>query len=392
MFGGKAWTVVKVRGVPIRVDVSWMFMAGLIIWALWSRESQSGRSDRTALGLAIFSAVLFFFSILLHEGAHAAMCKARGIEVESITLFALGGYTSAQIDRKSAVEEFLVAFVGPLTSFVLGLLMIGAGHSMPAGDISRILTWTGSLNIALAVFNILPAFPLDGGRVLKAAVLGASGDRHLAANVAGWTGQIAGAGMMAFGVLTTTGVIRSTWGGPFMVFIGLLVIQGARGGTRREALLDLLEGATAADAMSPHPVAIPPQITLSQALDLYLRANPHVTFPVAEDDRPLGLLNLTAASRVGQHDPMKLVRQAMLPLSAARTVAVDTPLERATELASKGPLLVMDGERLVGALSVDDIARFATAKQEGAERPPGSPAPPAPPAPDGGIIPPRPDV
>ena len=177
-----------------------------------------------------------------------------------------------------------------------------------------------------------------------------------------------------------------------MVFIGLLVVQGARGGTRREALLDLLEGATAADAMSPHPAAIPPEITLSQALDLYLRANPHVTFPVVENDRPIGLLNLAAASEVGQHDPMKLVRQAMLPLSEARTVTVDTPLERATELASKGSLLVMDGERLVGALSVDDIARFATNKQEAAERPPGSPRPPAPPAAGGGIIPPRPDV
>ena len=389
MFGGKAWTVVKVRGVPIRVDVSWMFMAGLIVWALWSRESQSGRSDRAALGLAIFSAVLFFFSILLHEGAHAAMCKARGIEVESITLFALGGYTSAQIDRKSAMEEFLVAFVGPLTSFALGLLMIGAGHGIPDGDISRILTWTGTLNIALAAFNILPAFPLDGGRVLKAAVMGASGNRHLAANVAGWTGQIAGAGMMAFGVLTTAGAIRSAWGGPFMVFIGLIVIQGARGGTRREALLDLLEGATVADAMSAHPVAIPPQITLSQALDLYLRANPQVTFPVAEGDRPLGVLNLAAASEVGQHDPMKLVVQAMVPLSAARTVTADTPLERATELASKGSLLVLDGERLVGALNIDDIARFATSKQEGADHPMGLPPRPVP---DESSIPPRPDV
>lgn len=371
------------------MDVSWMFMAGLIVWALWSRESQSGRSDRAALGLAIFSAVLFFFSILLHEGAHAAMCKARGIEVESITLFALGGYTSAQIDRKSAMEEFLVAFVGPLTSFALGLLMIGAGHGIPDGDISRILTWTGTLNIALAAFNILPAFPLDGGRVLKAAVMGASGNRHLAANVAGWTGQIAGAGMMAFGVLTTAGAIRSAWGGPFMVFIGLIVIQGARGGTRREALLDLLEGATVADAMSAHPVAIPPQITLSQALDLYLRANPQVTFPVAEGDRPLGVLNLAAASEVGQHDPMKLVVQAMVPLSAARTVTADTPLERATELASKGSLLVLDGERLVGALNIDDIARFATSKQEGADHPMGLPPRPVP---DESSIPPRPDV
>lgn len=389
MFGGKAWTVVKVRGVPIRVDVSWMFMAALIVWALWSRESQSGRSDRMALILAVFSAVLFFFSILLHEGAHAAMCRARDIEVESITLFALGGYTSAQIDRKSASEEFLVAFVGPLTSFALGLLMIGAGRGIPNVDISQIVTWTGSLNVALAVFNILPAFPLDGGRVLKAAVLGASGDRHLAANVAGWTGQIAGVGMMAFGVLTTTGAIRSAWGGPFMVFIGLIVVQGARGGTRREALLDLLEGATVADAMSAHPVAIPPGITLSQALDLYLRANPNVTFPVSEDERPVGLLNLAAASAVGRHDPMKLVRDAMTPFAEARTIAIDASLESAAEQTSKGSLLVMDGERLVGALSIDDIARFATSKQEGADHPMGLPPRPVP---DESSIPPRPDV
>lgn len=391
MFGGKSWTVFKVRGIPIRVDVSWMVMAAFIVWALWSGKSVVGVSDSVALALAVLSAVLFFFSILLHEGAHAAMCRARGIEVESITLFALGGYTSAQIDRRSAVEEFLVAFVGPLTSFALGLLMVGLGHTTPNADIAEVLISTGWLNVALGAFNILPAFPLDGGRVLKAVVMGASGNRRLAANVAAWSGMVAGVGLMAWGALTTVGTIHSQWGGPFMVFIGLMVLQGARGSEKREALLDLLEGATAADAMSPAPGTIPPDITLAQALDLCLRANPDVTFPVADADsgRVLGLLNLEGASTLGRQDPLKLVRDAMLPLGGELTISAQTPLGTAAGLLAKGSKLIMDGERLVGSLGLDDIVRFATARQGGDPIPASGPGPGQP---DGPPIPPRPDI
>lgn len=359
-------------------------MAAFIVWALWSGKSVVGVSNSVALALAVLSAVLFFFSILLHEGAHAAMCRARGIEVESITLFALGGYTSAQIDRRSAVEEFLVAFVGPLTSFALGLLMVGLGHATPNADIAEVLISTGFLNVALGVFNLLPAFPLDGGRVLKAVVMGASGNRQLAATVAAWSGVVAGVALMAWGALTTMGTIHSQWGGPFMVFIGLMILQGARGSEKREALLDLLEGATAADAMSPAPGTIPPDITLAQALDLCLRANPDVTFPVAdgESGRVLGLLNLAGASTLGRQDPLRLVRDAMLPLDGELTIAAQAPLDHAAGLLAKGPKLVMDGERLVGSLGLDDIVRFATAREARSIPASGPASPPIPPRPD----------
>lgn len=394
MFGGKAWKVFSIRGIPVRVDTSWFLMAGVIVWSLWAGASTQGFGDGAALTIALSSTVLFFGSILLHEGAHAAMCRVRGIHVEAITLFALGGYTSAHLEDRSPGEEFLVAVVGPLSSAVLGVVMLTGGRALSGSNpvIADALRQMGGLNLYLAAFNILPGYPLDGGRVLRAGVLGVSGNRMLAAKVAGWSGQVMGVAMIGVGGLAMAGVMNVDVNAPILMIIGFILLQGSRGTEHREELLQLLEGATVTDAMAPPPAPIAADLSLSQALDTHLRAHPDRTFPVVEGTHLVGLLTLEAAGRVGQHDPLSPVRAAMLPLGDVKCVRRDAPLAQALQQLSGGSALVLDGEDLVGSLSVGDISRFAYLRQHSATvtgRPAADdPPPPQPPEP----IPPRPDV
>jgi Zn-dependent protease len=406
MFGGKAWKVFTIRGIPVRVDTSWFLMAGLIVWSLWANASTQGFGDGAALSIALFSAVLFFGSILFHEGAHATMCRARGIHVESITLFALGGYTSAHLEDRKPSEEFLVAVVGPMSSLVLGLVMLAGARALGTSNPAVVdgLHQMGELNLLLAAFNILPGYPLDGGRVLRAGVMGASGNRMLAAKVAGWSGQIAGAGMIAFGALTMTGTIHANIGGPFLILIGFMVLQGARGSEQREELMQLLNGATVADAMGPPPTPIPAQMSLTEALDTHLRVHPDRTFPVVDGTRLVGLLTFAAAAQVGQHSPLNPVSTAMIPLGDVNRMQTMVPLGHAITLLGGGSALALDGEDLVGSISVSDISRFASLRERSlrsgsAENPPQPQAlmPSAPTEPNGDqqtstYIPPRPDV
>jgi Zn-dependent protease len=393
MFGGKAWKVFSVGGVPVRVDTSWFLMAGLIVWSLWAGASTRGFSDGTALTIALFSAVLFFGSILLHEGAHAAMCRLRGIHVEAITLFALGGYTSAHLEDRRPAEEFLVAVVGPLSSAAIGVVMLAGARVTGSSAVADTLRQMGEINLFLAIFNILPGYPLDGGRVLRAGVLGLTGKRMLAAKVAGWSGQLMGGAMIGVGALSMTRMIYLGDNGLFLIIIGFMLLQGSRGTEQREELMQLLAGATAGDAMTPPPTPIAADLSLSQALDAHLRAHPDRTFPVVEGTRLVGLLTFETAARVGQHDPLRPVRAAMIPLGDVKCVQRAMPLTQALQSLGGGSALVLDGEDLVGSLGVGDVSRFASLRQHPSLPQHGGIPPDHPPVVDPPhAIPPRPDV
>lgn len=374
----------SVGGVPIRVDTSWIVVTALVVGTRWAALSDSGVADTAALGQALLTAGLFSFSILGHEGAHAAMCRLRGIPVAAVTLVMWGGFTTAHTEDKGAKEEFLVAVVGPFASLAIGLAMILAGNASLGSNhvLGDTLRFIGGINILLAVFNMIPGYPMDGGRVLRAIVLGISKNRLTAARVSEASGQIVGGLLIALGVLGFTNKVDSPISGIWAAFIGLMILQAARGSVQRERLTMLLEGGRVADAMSSPPTPIPADITLSEALDQYLRGNEDKIFPVVEGERLVGLLAFGTAAAVGQHDPMRPVRDAMSGLGEAHSVQADTPLSHALQELNGRVALVLRGQDLVGSFGVDDVQRYATAKAEGFARPqPGS-----------GWTPPRPDV
>lgn len=384
MFGGKGWRLFTISGVPIKVDTSWVVIAVVVVWAQWASDTGAGMGNGPALGLALLTACLFFGCILLHEGAHAVMCRAHGIEVQSITLFALGGFTEAHVEEKGARPEFLVAIVGPLTSLAMGAGLWLLAPELRSTDIhiAGTVRYIGSLNMLLAAFNMLPGYPLDGGRVLRAAVLGITGDRMKAAKVAGWSGQIAGAALIGYGLLALSGAIGGGFN-PFLIFIGMIIFQAARGSGGRERLLQMLAGGTVADAMTAPPTAVPSELDLTTALDRYLRGHEDKTFPVVDGGNLVGVLTFQAAAAMGRHDPLRPVRDAMLPLGDIRVVQADAPLDLSVQDLGTGAALVLRGSELVGAISANDVGRWATARS--------APPAPAPGQTPGRGIPPRPD-
>jgi Zn-dependent protease/CBS domain-containing protein len=354
---GRAWRIGSIGGVDIRVDSSWVVIAALITYSEWVRFTDAGfgLSHGTALGVAIFAAGLFFGSVLAHELAHAGMARARGIQVMGITLFLYGGATSARVEEKGPGSEFLVTVVGPGTSFALAAIfwVLGRHTGRPFDaafqDLARV-------NAILAVFNLVPGFPLDGGRILRSIIWKVTGSLDRATQIAAICGQVVGAGLIAAGL-----VQFASGSNPFalwLAFIGFFLLQAARGSARFQRVRQALAGGTVAQAMRPPPLAIPAQMSLSQAFDMYLRGRETELFPVVDGDRVVGMLSFDAARTVGQHDPLRPVRDAMLPLDESLIVRSDERLDVVSDRLTGHEAMVADDGRLVGTISTADLNRW----------------------------------
>jgi Zn-dependent protease len=254
MFGRTAWRVGRILGIDLRIDASWLLVAALISYVFFLQYSQVFTHLRAPgiVALALASAFLFFSSVLVHELAHAVVARRRRIEVEGITLFLFGGATHARVESKGPIDELIVAAVGPLTSLGLAGLFWGARLLLPDAipiEIILALGFLGWLNLVLAVFNLLPGFPLDGGRILRALIWRATGNLALATRVAGVGGQAVGYLMMAGGgVMALTG---RPGGGIWLAAIGWFLSRGARAAHEEQRSRTLLERVEAGDVMRP---------------------------------------------------------------------------------------------------------------------------------------------
>ncbi len=254
---GSSWRVGRLLGIEIRIDTSWVFIALLVAYSLQIRFDVRFPELSTAGGilLGIGFGLLFFGSVLAHEMAHALVARRRGIEVRGITLFLFGGATHARVDSRRSQDELIVSLVGPVTSLVLGGLFILLAQ--PLGWPGDALGWgfgyLGGVNILLAVFNMLPGFPLDGGRVLRALIWRATGDRARATRVATIGGQAVGYLIVAAGIflLTRDELTSAIWFGA----IGLFLVQAARASQHE---LQAREIAEEAARRQPDPQPGPP--------------------------------------------------------------------------------------------------------------------------------------
>lgn len=227
---GSSWRLGRIFGVEIRVDTSWVFIALLVAYSL-NEQFQSLFPELTTAGslvLAVVFGLLFFGSVLAHEMAHAVTAKRRGIEVHGITLFLFGGATHAKVDSRRPQDELVISVVGPLTSLALGGLFLLVTYALGGPDqpVPGGFRYLGGVNIALTIFNMLPGFPLDGGRVLRALVWGATGSFSRATRVASISGQVVGFMMAGAGlvILTMGYVVPGIW----IAAIGWFLAQAAR--------------------------------------------------------------------------------------------------------------------------------------------------------------------
>jgi Zn-dependent protease/CBS domain-containing protein len=361
---GTSWRVGRIAGIEVRVDSSWVVIALLITYTMYLQISRVYEtSTGAAVSLAILSALLFFGSVLVHELAHALVSQARGIRVQDITLFLFGGATRAKVDSRGPGDEFVIALVGPLTSGILAALfgiVASLGRDVLSTPVAGILGYLAWTNLVVAGFNLLPGFPLDGGRLLRAAIWRATGSLGRATRAASLAGQGVGWLLVAAGVAwLLAGDLGS---GIWFAFIGWFLVQAARSSYQELQLQQLLRGVEAEDVMAANLVRIPPELSLQDAVDDYFMRYNHGAFPVDEQGRTIGLLTLRGVRRVPRDQwPSHRVREQMVPLGDQVVVAPDARMDGVLDKLQDGEagrvLVVQDGE-VVGIITPTDLAHW----------------------------------
>jgi Zn-dependent protease len=355
-------TIGRFGGVEVRLNWSLIAVFALIAWSLAEGVLPSqnpGLSHGTYIAMGIVAAVLFLASILLHELGHSLVARREGIEVDSITLWLFGGVSQFKGRFASAGDEFRVAISGPLVSIVLGVLFVLIALAPVPSSVDGVAAWLGYINLILAVFNLLPASPLDGGRVLHAALWRAKGDFAWATRVASEIGQGFGYLFIALGLAMF--IFQGSFSGAWLAFIGWYLLQGARAEARYVATEQALEGLHVRDLMVRDPVSVDADATIGQIMDDVAWSHRFTTYPVIDGGRPVGLLTFASVAAVPRSDwDTRRVRDTMIPLDQVPLLtedekAVDALAELATPSVNRG--LVVDNGHLAGLLSITDLAR-----------------------------------
>lgn len=355
----------KLLGIEIFLDHSWFFIPLLIAWSFANLFAEItpelGRASH--LGMGLLGAVLFFASVVGHELSHAVVARGKGVPVHSITLFVFGGVARIRREPRTPGDDFQIAGVGPLTSVILGGLFLGIGLVSEAVGLraaAAVFSVLGQVNLALAAFNMLPGFPLDGGRVLRSIVWRVGGSQLRATRVASVAGQGVAALLIAYGLYRI--FTSQFFGGVWMILIGLFLNQAASGGYRQLLLRSSLEGLTVADLMTADPAWIPGNTRLDEAVEGYFLARRHSAFPVVGyGDRVEGLVTLQLVRDTPRESwPLQTVRQVMVPLRPAISASPEESIEKVLDRMEQNPVgrfVVVEGERLVGILGSSDIVR-----------------------------------
>jgi Zn-dependent protease/CBS domain-containing protein len=355
------WRVARIAGIDVRVDPSFLLVALLIGTNVYSGLVQPLRypalTSGTAAALAGVAVALFFLSILGHELAHAGMSRARDIPVAGIVIYMFGGATYTAAEDRGPVDEFLTTVVGPATSAAIGaILLFIHGQVALSEGLSGVLGSLGRLNVALAIFNVIPSFPLDGGRLLRSAVWRLTGNRYLATEIAARTGQVLAGGMIAFAVIRAVRDQDLWW--LWLAFIASMLFRSA-GATLADAnRRRTLESATAAQVMSPPPPAVASDLSVGEAIARYLNGHEGEAFPVLSGGDVVGFVSLSTVQGVALDRPV--VSAAVAPTAVVTVNAADRMDEVVRRLQQEhvAAVLVMDQGRLVGVIEAHDVNRF----------------------------------
>jgi Zn-dependent protease/CBS domain-containing protein len=357
----------RIAGIHVGFNWSLLVVAALIAWSLATSllpSASPGQSTGAYWTAGVISAFVFLASLLAHELAHSIVATRRGVKVEGITLWLFGGVSRFSSETNSPGTQALFTFVGPLTSLVLGVIFyiisIAAGGGAHPGLAAATLSWLGYINITLGVFNLVPAFPLDGGRLLQSLIWLRTGDRFRATRIAARIGMGFAYLLIAYGLATFV-FAGSVIGGVWSVFLGWFLLGAARSEEAGGLIRQALSGTSVRDVMSPNPVQAPDDISVEEALHGYILASRHSTFPTHDaSGRLSGLLTLTALKNIApQARATTLVKDITCPLASVSTASPDDPaanLLGVSDGCSEGRTLVVDKGQLVGIISPSDIS------------------------------------
>ncbi|MBM4121028.1 MAG: CBS domain-containing protein [Nitrospira sp.] len=370
--GGPHWQIGRIVGIPITVHVSWFVVFGFVTWSLatgYLPDMLPGLPAPRYWLMAAVAALLLFGSVLLHEIGHSLVARRYRIPIGQITLFVFGGVAQMHREPPGPRAEFLIAIAGPIVSFLLGGLLLGLATTARMGQgLVALGILLGSVNIQLGLFNLIPGFPLDGGRVLRAGLWAWSGDFHRATRQAALAGQGFGIVLGVVGTILLAGAATGAIPGPltanggWIVLIGAFLFAAARGSRRQAALLASLAKVSVEDLMVRNVVTIPPDLTVEEAVARYFLPHGFEGFPVGEAGRFLGMVTIHDVQAVPQSQwPWRSVRDVMEPRNDDTEVAPSTSAVTVLEQMlreGRGRLAVVQDGLLVGLVTRSGIGRF----------------------------------
>jgi Zn-dependent protease/CBS domain-containing protein len=352
----------RIGGVEVRINWSWLVIFALIVWTLavgiFPSQNPS-LSDGVHLAMAIVAALLFFASVLLHELGHAWEARREGMEIDGITLWLFGGVSEFKTRFPSSGAEFRIAIAGPLVSLVLGVVFVLIALADLPSAVDGVAAWLGYINLTLLVFNLIPALPLDGGRVLRAALWRIRGDLGWATRIATEIGRGFGYLFIALGVAMF--IFEGSFSGAWLAFIGWFLLQAATAEARYIATEAALAGLRVRDLMVRNPVTVDADLTVGQFME-QVGGSPHfTTYPVVDEERPIGLLAFRSVAAVQRSEwDSRRVRDTMIPLDRVPMLtedetAVDALAALSSSSSNRG--LIVENEHLAGLLSITDLTR-----------------------------------
>jgi Zn-dependent protease/predicted transcriptional regulator len=365
----------RIFGVQLGLHYSWLIVALLVTLSLvgqfYAINSQWGTAVIWAT--SIITSLLFFTTLLLHELSHAAVARSRGLPVRSITLFALGGVAQIEKEASDAKTEFWMAIVGPIASIVIGAACLTLAWSLgwspvrePRTPPMAVLQWLGYINIALAFFNMIPGFPLDGGRVLRAVVWWLTGDPARSTRIAAKVGQVIAFAFIFWGILRF--FAGGNFGGLWLTLIGWFLLEAARASYVQVEVAESLRGVRVSDVMTRDWPVVDGGMNLQTFVDEHLLTTGQRCFVVEDNGRVSGLVTpheVKSAERPRWQSSK--VSEVMRPLESLHTVAPQTSVTKALEVMSREDLnqlpVVRDGH-LEGIISRSHILRLLQTKAE----------------------------
>jgi Zn-dependent protease/CBS domain-containing protein len=370
------WQLLRLLGIPIGVDASWLVILALVTWSLAGNfhEVLPEQQPWIYWVMGLVTALVFFLCIVLHELGHAVVARATGMPIRGITLFLFGGVAELGGEPHSAGREFAMAIAGPIVSAILAVvfwLVASAGEAAGwATAIVLCLLYIAGINFTVLLFNLVPAFPLDGGRVLHAAIWGATGDLRRATHWASLAGQVFAWLLIFFGI------VNFFWGnvvgGIWLGLIGWFLNHAARASYSHVLIRETLSGEPLRRFMNPHPIIVPPSLDLRHWVEDYVYRFHRKTFPVASNGHLEGIISTRVLDQLPReewehHTVGELMRNELQEVSIPPDADTLQALEKMQRTGSSR-LLVTEGDQLVGIVSLKDLLRFLRLKLD-AERP-----------------------
>jgi Zn-dependent protease/CBS domain-containing protein len=385
----------RIAGIEIGINYTWIFAFFLFAWIFAANTFPAvypGWTTATYWAAGVVVSIMIFVSVLIHELSHSIIARSRGLKVSSIVLFIFGGVSNIETEPEKAWTEFIMSVAGPLSSLVLGGIFMGIAYALylprnifspinPVNPVIGSLFYIGWVNLLLAIFNIIPGFPLDGGRVLRSIIWGATRSLQTATTVAGNVGRIFGWAMIFFGIaqffgISVAGLQGNFLNGIWFVFIGWFLTSAADAAMREQSLQQHLAGVHVKDVMDRTPECVGPATPVESIVHESFIQRGRRALPVCSDDRLIGIVTLADVKRLSQDRWRNTPVQEIMTRSPLLSVNENDDMNGALKILAKNGLNqipVMGDGHLVGLLSRADVLRYLHTRQELGVKPDQSP-------------------